>query len=232
MPMKSRIVCLFRFTLVELLVVIAIIAILSAMLLPALGRARDMAHSAQCRNNLRQTCLTVLSYAQDYKDWDVCNWQVYGSTSGVYYTWKEFLGGYCLNYIPYLKWSAPYSSSFVRCPSLKNNNWVGYAINNNLKDGADSKFKYVRTTQEPYLFKPSSVSRPSMLAYFMCSEDYGGGGFFQAPHTGKTNFVFIDAHVESINMLSRTPSYWIQTPTSGNPNAPKYYLGGQVPLKL
>lgn len=91
---------------------------------------------------------------------------------------------------------------------------------------------YVRTPQPPYLFKPSSVRRSSILAYFMCSENYGGSGYFQAPHRGKTNFVFIDAHVESINMLSRTPSYWIQTPTSLNPEIPKYYIGGQVPLKL
>ncbi len=229
--MKNRIIYQFRFTLVELLVVISIIAILTAMLLPALGRARDSAHGAQCRNNLRQTCMTVLGYADNYKDWDVCNWQVYGSGSGVYYTWHEFLG-WGLNYIPCLKWSAPYSASFVRCPSIRTSSWLAYAINNNLKDGADSKFSYVRTTQPPYLFKPSSVSRPSLLAYFMCSEDYGGNGFFQAPHAGKTNFVFIDAHVEGINMLSRTPSYWIQTPTSSNRGIPKYYIGGQVPLKL
>lgn len=57
------------FTLIELLVVIAVIALLAAMLLPAIGLVRDAAVQSKCPNQTRQIGLALMAYANDHKGW-------------------------------------------------------------------------------------------------------------------------------------------------------------------
>ncbi len=94
------------FTLIELLVVTAIIAVLAALLLPALAKAKEAAHSALCRSNLHQIGLALTMYLGDYHHYP----GVVPSTRMPGGYWNDYLSPYCGS-----RWTDP----VFRCPSYR-----------------------------------------------------------------------------------------------------------------
>ena len=105
------------FTLIELLVVIAIIAILAAMLLPALQQARDRAHSIACSNNAKTLGMYSRFYGNDYQDWVNFSWLEGGKLDG--YGDPVHGGAWYRMLTPYTGWKFKTSSTYNHYQFLK-----------------------------------------------------------------------------------------------------------------
>ncbi len=98
------------FTLIELLVVIAIIAILAALLLPALSKAKASAQSTQCKNNLRQQGLAMQLYVNDHQYFPAMAHKPANNAKNCLY-WFDSLAPYVGN--------AAWDQGVFKCPSYK-----------------------------------------------------------------------------------------------------------------
>ena len=202
------------FTLLELLVVIAIIAILSALLLPALGKAKASACKLTCKGNLRQVSMMALGYVDDFNGWGHGN--ASGNFGGNKYggawtpTWFQDLidKGY-INEKPMV--GTPRRGSIFACPAESKPGDINFPATNYGLDAALTDTPYntgARTWTINYperLFRIDSVNPPSDICWFAdvssphyCTGYYYCRDYATYRHQGMTNMIFLDMHAEEL----------------------------------
>ncbi|MDA3961528.1 MAG: prepilin-type N-terminal cleavage/methylation domain-containing protein [Planctomycetota bacterium] len=200
------------FTLIELLVVISIIAILAALLIPAIQMARSMAMSAKCMSNCRQLGLAANTYAADWEGalpYLPNNWFGYNPNG-----WKShFTGDY---FAEYTDDNPGRRRAVYQCPEKPEKD-RGYSCARNRTgmepplidsiDQATQTVLFFDTKYYGYPFPPMSDTRPF---WYKTPPPYPSSGTVTSldnRHRGGANMVFVDGHVEYVRQMATQADY-------------------------
>lgn len=194
-----------NFTLVELLAVIAIIAILAALLLPALGKAREAGKRIACSNNLRQQGIGVSNYINDYAEW----LPVSSTDGGLQVKWRYEIGPYFGFPSADFKgdyWHRQYRQGVFKCPdaNLYPGEFYegGYGWNKNYLGSTESARVRVPQVRLPSdtaaagdtIDCPTSgVNYAILVSYNYCNR---GASAVGTRHSKGINLLWADCHVD------------------------------------
>lgn len=189
------------FTLIELLVVISIIAVLAAMLLPAVSTVKALARSSSCQSQLRQIGAAYVAYASDMDDLIPDAVGFGGGLSTTHWTARV---------ASYLELDTS-KRSLLSCPAWNPEpGWwsnFGYGVNTNLNkpDQPDqtNRINYGARTQAMVHFALNRISFKPTRLLLVDASDYHTGAVHLQRHAGRSNALFVDGHVQSLGTLSQ-----------------------------
>ncbi len=191
------------FTLIELLIVIAIIAVLAALLLPALARAKERARSVQCLSQLRQIGLATRCFTEDNED--VFPRSQHSAFANGELPWERVIA-------PGLGFSTTNWTSLLRgvyhCPADKRTVPWSYGLNVYFELGPDDDYEGKPQTWRRVGEIPNH-SATILFAENQSAADHIMPNFWTAPqdavdvpsrrHQGRANYGFVDGHTDALD---------------------------------